>query len=278
MYTRYVVGVDGSSPSRAAAQWAAARALSEGSSLVLAHVEEPEAGMMGQDFARAELKDGGEILAGLSAPLMGSGLEVSTVLLSGPVAWALAQFAEPRDVLVIGTHKTGFLHGRVLGSRSVQIAASARSSVAVIPDIDSRFRRGVVVGVDGHDDAVPVALIAASEAHARGEQLSVIRSIGSAAGAPDELLRSPAVLAVRDAFPGLVVNTRESRRGPAEALLDAARDKALLVIGPGTADHAGTVIGTVLHDVLLNVNAPVLVARAMTAYAHSVTQHDSDAR
>lgn len=261
MYTRYVVGVDASSPSRAALDWAASRARAEGVPLLLVHVEEPEAGMMGQEYARADVRAGAELLADLAAPLADAGLEVTVSLREGQVAWALAQAAEPSDLLVIGTHKTGFLHGRVLGSRSVQIAAMAPCSVAVIPDIDGRFRRGVVVGVDEREDAVTVAGEAAAEASARGERLSVIRAIGPAGGDGGDLLRSAPVSAVRASYPGLVVQTRESRRAPAEALLDAARDKALLVIGPGAADHAGTVIGTTLHDVLLNVNAPVLVVR-----------------
>ena len=48
--------------------------------------------------------------------------------------------------MVVGTHKIGFLHGRVLGSRSVQITSTVPCSVAVIPEVDLRFRRGVVGG------------------------------------------------------------------------------------------------------------------------------------
>ena len=263
MFSRYVVGVDGSSPSRAALEWAAGRAQSERVPLVLAHVEEPEAGMMGQDFAREDLRTGAGVIADLTAQVSGRGLAVTAALLDGPVAWALADFTAPSDLLVVGTHKTGFLHGRVLGSRSVQIAATASCSVAVVPDIDLRYRRGVVVGLDERDDP-SIGLAAGAEADARGEQLSVIHAAGSATADTADRVRAGAVTAVRAAFPGLVIQTRKSQRGPAQALLDAARDKALLVVGPGSADHAGTVIGTVLHDVLLNVNAPVLVVRPST--------------
>lgn len=258
MYSRYVVGVDGSPPSRAAVEWAAERAQREGTPVLLAHVDEPEGGMMGRDFASGELRAGESLLADMASSLAGRGFDVTTTLLSGPVSWALAELAAPSDLLVVGTHKTGFLHGRVLGSRSVQIAAAARCSVAVIPDADLRFRRGVVVGLDSADDAPEVARAAAEEADARGEDLSVIRAIpgrGEAAHAV-ELLD-----AVRATFPELVVRTRESRRQPAEALLDASRDKALLVVGPGSAERSP--IGSVLHDVLLNLNAPALIARGV---------------
>jgi nucleotide-binding universal stress UspA family protein len=264
VFSRYVVGVDGSSPSRTAAEWAVARARLDAVPVVLAHVEEPEGGMMGPDFARDELRTGARLLGELADALEHSGAVVSTRLLDGPVATALADLAEPTDLLVIGTHKTGFLHGRVLGSRSVRIAAAARASVAVIPDVDARFRHGVVVGIDDAPDAVSIALQAADEAAERGERLSMIRSL--ATGAPAHSLReSAAVAAVRAQFPQLELQMRESRRPAAEALLDASRDKALLVVGPGDADHAGLVIGTVLHDLLLNVNSPVLVARPAQA-------------
>jgi nucleotide-binding universal stress UspA family protein len=262
MFSRYVVGVDGSPPSRAAVEWTAERAQRDGTPVVLAHVDEPEGGMMGRDFAAGELRDGEDVLAQTAARLTGRGFDVTTTLLSGPVSWALTEFAAPTDLLVVGTHKTGFLHGRVLGSRSVQIVASAHCSVAVIPDGDLRFRRGVVVGLDSGEDAAEVARAAAEEADARGEQLSVIRAIPARTETPDT---TGAVDIVRETFPHLVVRMRESRREPAEALLDASRDKALLVVGPGSSQRSP--IGSVLHDVLLNINAPALVARKIDIVA-----------
>jgi nucleotide-binding universal stress UspA family protein len=262
MYSRYVVGVDGSPPSRAAIEWTAERANREGTPVLLAHVEEPEGGMMGRDFAAGALKAGEGLLADAAAGLTGRGFDVATTLLNGPVSWALAEVAAPSDLLVVGTHKTGFLHGRVLGSRSVQIAAAAHCSVAVIPDGDLRFRRGVVVGLDSGEDADDVAQTAAAEAEKRGEDLSIIRALPERA----EAAHLVALLeGLRTTFPGLVVRSRESRRQPAEALLDASRDKALLVIGPGDAERSP--IGSVLHDVLLNLNAPALIARGVRAAA-----------
>jgi len=256
VYARYVVGVDGSSPSRAALSWAAGRAETDGVPLVIAHVEEPEGGMMGGDFARTEMRSGSDLLTQLASSLHGHGTDVSTTLLSGFVPWSLAEATRPDDLLVIGTHKTGFLHGRVLGSRSVQIAASARCTVAVIPDTDLRRRTGVVVGVRP-GETPDVIEAAAAEASRHGQQLSVIRSISP----HTEKEPSPAIQAVQAAHPGLSIRTKETRRSPAEALLDAGRDKALLVIGPGVGTGTGSPIGSVLHDVLLNLTAPVLVVR-----------------
>lgn len=258
---RYVVGVDGSAPSAGALRWATDRALREQAPLVLAHVRDPEAGMMGEDFALEESRRTSELLSGLLGELAPTGLEVSATVLEGPVTTALADFVTAQDIVVIGTHKVGFLHGRVLGSRSVQIAASAPCSVAVIPDVDLRFRRAVVVGVDRLDTASEIARVAAAEAETRGEELVIIQADLPAGRPRHELPLTIAVAAVRDSFPSLVVRSRVSARPAAEALLDAALDKSLLVIGPGATGPYRSPIGSVLHDVLLNVNAPVLVTR-----------------
>lgn len=260
MRGRYVVGVDGSSPSDAALKWAVQRAERDGAPIVLAHVRDPEAGMMGQDFAREEESRGTALLSRLMGELVGTDLDVSMLLLDGPVAWALAGAVSAHDIVVIGTHKIGFLHGRVLGSRSVQIASTVPCSVAVIPEVDLRFRRGVVAGIDREQTASSIASAAAAEAHDRGEELVIIQAASGDLRRAD-LPVSTAVAAARSSFPDLLIRSRVSGRPPAEALLDAARDKALLVLGPGSTEPLRSPIGSVTHDVLLNVNAPVLVAR-----------------
>jgi hypothetical protein len=64
----------------------------------------------------------------------------------------------------------------------------------------------------------------------------------------------------RRQWPDSPVRTLTTRRPPAEALLDASRNATLLVLGPG-AVPVDTPFASVIHDVLLNINAPVLVAR-----------------
>jgi nucleotide-binding universal stress UspA family protein len=258
---RYVVGVDGSSPSLAALTWAANRAVRDHAPVVLAHVRDPEAGMMGEDFARDESIRSSALLSRLLDDLVPTGIQASTVFLEGLVPNALAGFVTADDIVVIGTHKIGFLYGRVLGSRSVQIALSVPCSVAVIPDVDLRFRRAVVAGVDRAETAAAVGRVAAAEADARGEELMIIQADQRPGPAQPDLPVSIAVLAARDAFPSLVVRSRVSARPAAEVLLDAARDRDLLVLGPGSTAPDRSPIGSVLHDVLVNVNAPVLVSR-----------------
>jgi len=254
MVHRVLVGVDGSEPSRAALAWSVRRARALGVPLVLAHVVDPSDPASSADEALAERE---------LAALAETDVCASAVTLEGSLAWALGHVATADDWVVVGTHKTGFLHGRVLGSRAVQVALAVPTSVAVIPEIDLRFRRGVLAGIDRAETAAAIALVAGAEAEERGEELTLLESVPSADARREDLPISLAVDAARARYPGLTIRSRVSTRGPAEALLDAARDKALLVLGPGSVDSTRSPIGSVVHDVLLNVTAPVLVARPL---------------
>lgn len=265
MTSRYLVAVDGSRPSAAALRWAVDRATSDGDPLVLVHVVQDEDEAMEDEATR----QGGQLLADAVAGLSAEhpGLAVSTRLLTGSVPRALAAFADPADMLVIGTGKTGFLHGRVLGSLSVQIAMAASCSVAVIPDVDLRFRRGVVAGVDRHSTAAAIGRSAAAEAASRGEELLLVQAApdrGTRLTTTDraDLAIGEAIAKAREIFPELVIRSRVAARPAAEALLDSSRDKVLLVLGPGSLEPVRAPIGSVVHDVLLNANSPVLISRS----------------
>lgn len=272
MTMRYVVGFDGSGPSEAALAWTIQRARQEPAPIVLVHVAEGDDGSMGKAYEDLTTRHGAALLSRKIDTLRRTHpeLTVEGLALEGSVAWELAGAVEPADLLVVGTHKTGFLHGRVLGSRSVQIAAAAASSVAVIPEVDLRFRRGVVAGIDRAETAAGVARVAADEAASRSDELSLMEAVSSSAPSHDRTPLAVAAVAAHDRHPALVVRSRTSTRPAAEALLDASRDKALLVLGPGSLDPRRSPIGTVLHDVLLNLNAPVIVARPAAASVPSI--------
>ena len=267
MFMRYVVGYDGSSPSEAALSWALSRARSAPAPIVLVHVAEGDSGNMGGEFEDADARSGAAILSSRLGGLHRSDpdLEVTGLALTGSVPWELARAVVPSDLLVVGTHKTGFLHGRVLGSRSVQIAAAAPCCVAVIPEVDLRFRTGVVAGMDRASTAGAVAELAADECVGRADELTLVEAAPPGTPLQDRSALSVGMVAARRRHPKLVLHSRTSSRSPAEALLDASRGKSLLVLGPGSDSPDRSPIGSVLHDVLLNVNAPVLIARTIVA-------------
>ncbi|TXK19672.1 universal stress protein [Homoserinibacter sp. GY 40078] len=266
-HSRYLVGVDGSSPAGAALDWAARHARRDGAELELVHVVDPEAGMMGIDL-QDEAEEAGERIIREAERIVHDAfpeLAVSAELATGVPAWTLAQRAHDGDTIVVGTGKTGYASGRLLGSRSVQFALAAPGSVAVVPEVDLRFREGVVAGIDRAETAALVARRAAEEAKERGTRLTLIHAV------PPEAVRGarsrvegPLVLAAeaaRQVADHIEIRSRISTRPAAEALLDASRGAALLVVGPGSTGPARSPIGSTLHGVLINANAPVLVVR-----------------
>lgn len=254
MRGRYVVAVKGDDLTDAAARaWAVDHASASGAALVSVHVAGAAADPVPPPSAR-------------DRPTAAPG---GLITLDGPVPKALAGFVDRDDMLVLGTDKTGFLRSRALGVRGVQIASTVRCGVAVIPVADLRFRSGVVAGVDRVETAALVACAAGSEAAARQQPLQIVHSSfadgPSAAPRTASAVLGSAVLerarsAVSRRWPDLVVRTRTTTRPPAEALLDASRNATLLVLGPG-ASPVDAPFASVIHDVLLNINAPVLVAR-----------------
>jgi nucleotide-binding universal stress UspA family protein len=268
---RILVGVDGSGPSDAAMTWALQRARGVGAEVVAIHVVDDEWGQLGIDYASAETAAGSSLLDEAVDAARGRApqLEITSQLLHGSFAWELAHAAHTDDLIVIGTHKTGYLQGRVLGSTSVVVASIASCTVAVIPDGASSRRSGVVVGVAPGEFWKDAVIAGSREAEALGQDLTLVHALpvrddDSAALLLDQgrgLLAAAAILAA-ETSPGLITRSRLSRRRPAEALLDASRTGMALVLGVSRRSPANAgFIGSVTHDVLLNLHSPVLIAR-----------------
>lgn len=265
MDARYVVAVDGSAPSEAALAWAVRHARRDGAALHLAHVVDPDQSAAGLEALDAAERAGEAFLAETFHRLSDAHPEsrITTELLSGVPVWSVAELAGPADTLVVGTGKTGYVSGRLMGSRSVQFVLAASGTVAVVPAVDPRFREGVVAGVDRVESAAELGRRAAREAVDRGMRLTLVHAVApdavSAARGDLEGALVVAADAAREVEGLLEIRSRLSTRAPAEALLDASRGSALLVVGAG----GPAVLGATLHAVLLNANAPVLVVRPL---------------
>lgn len=257
MVRRYVVAFDESHPAQLAWEWARTRADAQGVQCVAVNIIDDD--------------------RGTGDALRGHGSTEAPVHLTGAVPETLAAFAGPDDVLVIGTGKTGFAHGRVFGFTGVRIVALAPCSVVVIPNVDLRFRSGVVLGLDGAETAAESAAMAATEAARRGEAIQVISSgrhgpDDSHRGDDDDAVKV-AERVIHEGWPQLTVRTRTRSGDTAAVLLDAAQAASLLVIDPGFArvDRRGGVPGDVALDVLFNANAPILIARPHAEERHPST-------
>ncbi|MEV5437489.1 universal stress protein [Streptomyces sp. NPDC052682] len=137
----------------------------------------------------------------------------------------------------------------------------------------------VLVGVDDTPHTWSAADWAATEARLRGAVLRVLHAVGPRAEEEetDRRLLDVAAGLLEDArarltasHPGLRVDTVLARDHPAEALLDASRDTALVVVGTrGRGGFTGLLLGSVSLKVAAHADRPVVVARGHTERAAS---------
>ena len=252
MAERTIVGIDGSGPSLAALRWALEHRLRSPAPLVLENVT------TGGDHT-------GNVALQHAVDLVEVAQQSAHVRIAeGDPTRTLVADAASGDLLVVGTHKTGYLRGRVTGTKGVLIAALARCTTVVVPEDTLEHRHGVVVGVSAHPECHAAIIRGAAEAQRRGDELYLVHAAADTQGDSAEgraLLSAAADLAALTA-PNLAIRRRLSHRRTPDALLDASRSASLLVIGAARTDHEQPgVPGDVMHEVLLNLMSPVMVAR-----------------
>lgn len=257
MVERILVGVDASAPSLTALSWALDRAERSGVPVLLVHVQRGDApDSVGAAAATSPLLH--ELLE--RSRREHPTLEVGGVLLHGDPAWELSAATRSTDLLVIGTHKTGYVRGRALGSRSIQMASTVECTIVITPAHDGEHRRGVVAGISTEEMAVPVAAAAATEAMVADQALLLVHASEEGEESGDRASPlSTAVDVVHLVAPSISPRALESTRPPAELLLDIARDRALLVLGMRTPGERRTTVSAVTHDILMNPTSPVML-------------------
>jgi hypothetical protein len=259
---RYVVGVDGSAASRAALSWAALRILPRHPLQLLGIVEDaiapPGAGR--EDAPRWLAR----VLSDAADELLGAHPNACVTIRveRDPVVDALVLETGAEDLLVVGSDKTGFVRGRTFGVRPLQLAAAMRGALAVVPSVDLRLRTGVAVAVDDLGSAPALALRGGQEAANRSCTLTIVHAVARDSGAQrarsGDAVLAAARGAVLAAHPGLEVRVLAAQRHAAEAILNASREEALLLLGHSLRTTALGVSETV-HEVLMNVNAPTVI-------------------
>lgn len=261
---RCVVGFDGSSAGVTALDWAVTWAARNNRGVHLVGVVDDDAGAMGSTSADDSDRALAQLLSQTVALLTEQhpGIVVTTRLITGPVAPSLAAAARPGDLVVIGSDKTGYAHGRLFGARSIQLAALVPGPLAVVPAADLRFRAGVLVAIDGTPESSRLARVGAEEAVERNCTVGLVHSVAVDATSEqrhlgENVLRE-AFEVTRAVAPGLEISRHLANRRPAEAILNLTRDRALLVMGRSRR-IAAPGIGSTVHEVLINANVPVIV-------------------
>jgi nucleotide-binding universal stress UspA family protein len=151
--------------------------------------------------------------------------------------------------------------------------------VAVIPATRGAGERGVVVGVDGSEEALQAVRFAAAEADRGGDELTVVLAFRSPArwfenqlpsrGLAETIIEeqrvvlSESVAGLGNRYPDLTIHQRlETDADPAKALVDIATGARVLVMGSrGRGGFSRLVLGSTAHAVLLHVPCPTVVTR-----------------
>ncbi|SSC26012.1 Universal stress protein A, partial [Klenkia terrae] len=291
-----LVGVDGSTGSRAAVRWAlhwAARHAAE-VQVVAAY---PAVGSMGW-LAMGEVTD----LSALDAlhddtwsaarETVDQVREEDAALLSvpvaihvepGPPAELLVHRSHDADLMVVGTRGRGYAASAVLGSVALHCVSSSACPVVVVPEPGGWADPGpgtvVVAGVDGSERSAAAVAWAMEEAGPRG-QVTAVRAYGVAdlwfdqyaAVAPTPAERDAAELAALEQ--GLTTLLQATRGEHADvhrlavggeagpALVDQAAGADLLVVASrGRGEFRGLLLGSVALHCVLHAPCPVLVVR-----------------
>ncbi|HTZ45566.1 MAG TPA: universal stress protein [Jatrophihabitans sp.] len=296
--SRIIVGVDDSAGARSALSWAAAECGLRDSTLLLLHVPVHGAeswlggwgswggGVRAADALGSMLLD--ELAFGTR--LRFPQVPIDLLLGHGDPAGTLIDLSAVADLVVLGTTGPGGNLLSLIGSVSARVAAQARCPVAVVPqELQLPGPAGpaptVVVGVSATAAGTAALRFAFDEAHRRGCGVTAVRAepapepgtapgpaagsaVGPAAGPGLAEARLRAELAeFTERFPDVPVTPLVARTHPAEAVLQAARTAALVVVGAHHSDEPwSSRLGPVPQTVLHHTRCPVVVIG--TPHAH----------
>jgi nucleotide-binding universal stress UspA family protein len=268
-----LAGYDGSPGSAHALSWAAREARSRGIVLTVCHAWAPgfaalpgEAGVVG--LAR---QSGERIIAdGLrhAKDLVGPG-EVRPLLIGGQATAVLCERSHDADVVVVGSRGRGGIAGMLLGSVSWQVAAHAHCPVVVVRGhwrSAGAYASGpVLVGTDGSPASDAALGFGFEEAALRGAPLLAVCALADAPGSlgGDSRLQDDVEQAItrhEKEHPEVAVLRQVAQGGARAALLSAAHDAQLLVVGSrGRGGIKGMLLGSVSQAVLHHAPCPVAV-------------------
>ena len=281
-----IVGVDGSSASRVAVDWAARDAALRGADLKLVHVLVPPAVMafpevpMPPGFMEWQDEEGRRLLdsAVKTVEEAGAEVEVSTDMVSGPAVPVLADLSSSAQMIVVGCRGHGALARGLLGSISTGLAHHAHCPVAIIHDEDPLMphpsKAPVVVGVDGSPASENAVAIAFEQASFRGVDLLAVHAWSdtgvfefpgadwSTLQAAGEQTLSERLAGWQERYPDVLVRRVVVADKPAHQLLEQAGSAQLLVVGShGRGGIAGMLLGSVSTSVLHGARMPVIIVR-----------------
>ncbi|MFE0918768.1 universal stress protein [Streptomyces nigra] len=297
MFRTVVAGLDGSSESRSATEWAAREARLRGLPLTIVHVWEPipapmaQAPLLGaetqQNWTERMPREAADAIR-LRHPDMELTIEQRT----GDATEALLDAAKEAELIVLGSRGLSGIGGFMVGSVGLSVAAHSERPVVLVrageqatdehePDADGLPStqtpfRPVVLGLDANSPDGTLIEFAFEEAARRGTRLRVLHGwnlppyyvygLTVDIELQDEIVRQQAALLAdalkpwRQKFPDVEVSEEVPAGSPGARLVDVSREASLVVVGRRIRRRPfGAHIGPVTHAVLHHAVAPVAV-------------------
>ena len=286
-----LVGVDGSSASTVAVDWAARDATMRKVPLTLVNVLDlpmattvrgfpmpmpPEYMQWQQDEGRKVLNDTLKTVEDRTRQI--GPLDISSELMIGPPVPTLVELSKDAAMVVVGSHGRGALARRLFGSVSTGLVHHAHCPVAVIPDQDPLMphpsQAPILVGIDGSRASESAIAIAFDEASWRGVELIALHAWSDTAmyefrvpewsqvrSAAEELL-AERLAGWEERYPDVNVCRVVECDQPARQLLEQSKSAQLVVVGShGRGGFTGMLLGSVSTAVVHAARTPVIVAR-----------------
>ena len=292
-----LVGVDGSSASLHALDWATAQAAAHGWGVrVVCSYSLPSFTAASLDGGYAALDDTAiqegarAVLAEATGRVRGRGVPVTASVVTGDASGVLIEMSHTVRSVVVGTRGRGGFADRLLGTVSSALPAHAYCPTVVVPlreggrplpdDVPIpavRPLRRIVVGVDGSPAAEYALKFAIAEAEVWDAELMAIAGVpvGSMTGVlawlpaavdHEQVLRDVAEglnvvvdRALAD-HPGLTIKRHALDGTGAELLTEFSVATDLIVVGSrGRGGFAGLLLGSTSQAVLHHSDCPVMV-------------------
>ena len=271
--SRIVLGVDHSLGARAAASWAAAESRLRESALLMVHV--PTVGPTSRSswFPTAGVA-GWLLLDELTIELHHRypDVAVERLLGHGDPAGTLIDLSALADLAVLGTTGGGSNLTSLIGSVSARVAAQAHCPVVTVPEqpllpVAGMGERTIVVGVSDTAAGRAAMRFALDEAARRGIGVTAVRgwqpidpeTAADPDAIPERELQS-LLAGWRQEYPGVSIHPMLLPTHPAQAVLRAARNAELVVIGAHHSDNPwSSRLGPVPQTVLHRTNCPVVL-------------------
>jgi nucleotide-binding universal stress UspA family protein len=283
-----VAGIDGSPPSRAAAEWAAREAERCHLSLRLVHGQvDPAPVAYGYPSLPVDVETAVRRARAMLAQVAEDvrrahrELPVQAVFTVGGPAGVLVDESRAASLVVVGTRGLGGFAGLLAGSVSTQVAAHAHCPVIVVRTggtSEPGPEAPVVVGLDGSAESTrawqfALDVAAASEAPLvavyawRGLPTGNLGPTSLWHYDPDEAeeearrLLAEQVAGAAERYPQLSIERRPVLSfNPGETLVDASRTAGLVVVGSrGRGGFTGLLLGSTSHTLVHHAHCSVAV-------------------